>query len=46
MELDNKELTEINGGGSAKWFIIGGIAVFIIGFMNGFIGDKTCKLRR
>ena len=46
MELNNKELTEVNGGGSAKWFILGGTTVFVIGFLKGFLDNKTCKLKR
>lgn len=46
MELDNKQLAEINGGGSAKWAIIGGTTVFVIGFLKGFLGNKTCKAKR
>ena len=37
MELSNTELVVINGGGLAKWIIIGGIVSFAIGFIDGFL---------
>jgi lactobin A/cerein 7B family class IIb bacteriocin len=47
MYLTNKELSNINGGGlkltAAKWVIVGGIATFIIGFVNGILRPLSCK---
>ncbi len=47
MYLTNQELSNVNGGaiklGSAKWIIVGGIATFIIGFVNGLLRPLSCK---
>ena len=44
MNLTNEELSSINGGAikltGAKWIILGGVATFIIGFVNGQIKLK------
>lgn len=47
MYLTNNELSKINGGAiklaASKWIIIGGVATFIIGFVNGLLRPLTCK---
>lgn len=47
MYLTNKELSDINGGAiklaASKWIIIGGVATFIIGFVNGLLRPLSCK---
>jgi hypothetical protein len=37
MELSNNELLNVTGGGIGKWIIIGGIIVFVIGFIDGYL---------
>ena len=47
MYLTNEELSNINGGAIklaiSKWIIVGGIATFIIGAINGYLRPLTCK---
>ena len=47
MNLTNEELSSINGGAikltGAKWILLGGVATFIIGFVNGLLRPLACK---
>ncbi len=47
MNLTNKELTEINGGAiklsMGTSLIIGGVASFIIGLVNGYLRPLACS---
>ena len=37
MELSNNELLNVTGGGIGKWILIGGLIVFVIGFIDGYL---------
>lgn len=41
--LSNEKMANINGGGKALWFIIGGFGTFLLGFLNGFVNPKKCN---
>ena len=41
--LSNEKLETINGGGKTLWFIIGGAAFFILGFVYGFVNPQKCN---
>ena len=47
MDLENKELTEINGGvfkmTALKWLGIGSLGSFTIGLISGFLNPGTCS---
>ncbi len=47
LDLDNKKLSEVNGGAfkvaAAKWFIIGGAISFAIGVVSGLLRPSTCS---
>lgn len=50
MYLTNQELSEVNGGAIrlavSKWIIVGGIATFVIGIINGYLRPLTCKAKK
>ena len=41
MELSKSELSNITGGGLGKWILIGGLVVFIIGFIDGYLNPAN-----
>lgn len=44
MELKKEELIEIKGGSiMIRFFIVGGIVSFIIGFLDGYIRPLKCN---
>ena len=43
MELKREELSEIKGGSYIKLFAIGGIVIFIIGFIDGYMRPLKCN---
>ena len=42
-ELSKRELNDICGGGTFKYFAFGGIIAFIIGFLDGFTRPLKCN---
>ena len=47
LDLNNKELSQINGGAfklaAGKWFLLGGAVSFAIGIISGFLRPSTCS---
>ena len=43
IELNSRELKEINGGGVGVWLLIGGGIVFLIGVIDGYVRPLTCN---
>ena len=43
MKLTNKELKEIQGGGIGTYILIGGIIVFLIGVVDGYVRPLKCN---
>ena len=43
MNLTKKELKEIQGGGVGTYIIIGGIIVFLIGVIDGYVRPLKCN---
>lgn len=43
MKLTNKELKEIKGGGVGTYLLIGGIVIFVIGVIDGYIRPLKCN---
>lgn len=47
MYLSDQELTNVNGGAIklaiSKYLVVGGIATFFIGIINGYLRPLTCK---
>ena len=41
--ISNKELKSINGGGFGLGFLIGGLATFLIGVIDGFVNPLKCR---
>lgn len=42
-KISNNELKKITGGGIGGWFIIGGIVVFLIGVIDGYVRPLACN---
>ena len=41
--LNNKDLKKINGGGVGSWFLAGGIIVFLVGVIDGYVSPLSCN---
>ena len=43
--LNNEEMIIVKGGGSNNviWKLVGGIVMFVIGFIDGFISPRKCN---
>ncbi|HPF83414.1 MAG TPA: bacteriocin [Bacilli bacterium] len=41
--LTKKELNEVKGGGIGTYLLIGGIIVFIIGIVDGYVRPLKCN---
>ena len=42
-KISNNELKQINGGGFGLGLLIGGLATFVIGVIDGFVSPLRCK---
>lgn len=42
-KLNNNELKQINGGGAGVYVAIGGIIIFIIGVIDGYVRPLACN---
>ena len=42
-KISNNELKQINGGGFGLGLLIGGLATFVIGIIDGYIRPLKCR---
>ena len=42
-KISNNELKQINGGGFGLGILIGGLATFIIGVIDGYVRPLKCR---
>lgn len=42
-KISNNELKQINGGGFGLGLLIGGLATFVIGVIDGFVNPLKCR---
>ena len=42
-KISNNELKQINGGGLGLGLLLGGLATFIIGIIDGYVRPLKCR---